>query len=247
MHGGRDLERTRGNGAGAPGPARTRRHPARGRPARRRQPQPRQRREAVDGACVLTGARYGVITTVDGDGQPRDFVTSGFSPDEHRAMETWPDRLRLFGHLSELPAPLWLPDLDAWPRRRRCARPAFHVAPWMASTVATASSKVGMPGTRREAGRGSPPERATRRLARARSRASASGHEGEAAEAERAALAVDDEPLHPVAGAGRFDVQVESVAVAVSARLGDAAAESALWGWGRLGLVFRGRSAGASI
>ena len=34
-------------------------------------------------------------------------------------------------------------------------------------------------------------------------------HEGEAAEAERAALAVDDEPLHPVAGAGRFDVQVQ--------------------------------------
>ena len=49
--------------------------------------------------------------------------------------------------------------------------------------------------------------------------------EGEAAKAERAALAVDDEPLHPVAGAGRLDVQVESVAVTVSAGLGDAAAE----------------------
>ena len=53
--------------------------------------------------------------------------------------------------------------------------PAFHAALWMASTVATASSKVGTPGARRAAGRGSPPERATRRLARARSRASASG------------------------------------------------------------------------
>ena len=77
--------------------------------------------EVVDGARALTGARYGVITTVDGDGQPRDFVTSGFSPDEHRAMETWPDGLRLFGHLRELPAPLRLPDLDAWIRSLGCS------------------------------------------------------------------------------------------------------------------------------
>ena len=73
-------------------------------------------REVVDGARALTGARYGVITTVDGDGQPRDFVTSGFTLDEQRAMESWPDALRLFGHLRELAAPLRLPDLDAWIR-----------------------------------------------------------------------------------------------------------------------------------
>ena len=78
-------------------------------------------REVVDGARPLTGARYGVITTVDGDGEPRDFVTSGFSPDEHRAMEAWPDGLRLFGHLRELSATLRLPDLDAWIRSRGCS------------------------------------------------------------------------------------------------------------------------------
>ena len=78
-------------------------------------------REVVDGARALTGARYGVITTVDGDGQPRDFVTSGFSPDEHRAMEAWPDGLRLFGQLRELPATLRLPDLDAWIRSLGCS------------------------------------------------------------------------------------------------------------------------------
>ena len=78
-------------------------------------------REVVDGARALTGARYGVITTVDGDGQPRDFVTSGFTPDDHRAMETWPDGLRLFEHLRELAAPLRLPDLDAWTRSLGCS------------------------------------------------------------------------------------------------------------------------------
>ncbi len=78
-------------------------------------------REVVDSARALTGARYGVITTVDDAGQPRDFVTAGFTPDEHRAMETWPDGLRLFGHLRDLAAPLRLPDLDAWVRSLGCS------------------------------------------------------------------------------------------------------------------------------
>ena len=42
-HGGRDLERTRRNGTGPRGPARTRRHPACGHPAHRHQPRPRHR------------------------------------------------------------------------------------------------------------------------------------------------------------------------------------------------------------
>ena len=78
-------------------------------------------REVVDGARALTGARYGVITTVDGAGQPCDFITSGFTPEEHRAMETWPDGLRLFGHLRALAAPLRLSDLDAWVRSLGCS------------------------------------------------------------------------------------------------------------------------------
>ena len=72
--------------------------------------------EVVDSARALTGASYGVIATADEAGQPRDFVTSGFTPDEHRTMEAWPDGLRLFGHLRELAVPLRLEDLDAWIR-----------------------------------------------------------------------------------------------------------------------------------
>ena len=56
---------------------------------------------------------------------------------------------------------------------RYCPRPSTR-PPWIAITLATAFSKVGMP-ARRSVARGSPPERATRRLARACSRASASG------------------------------------------------------------------------
>ena len=41
--------------------------------------------EIVDSACTLTGARYGVITTVNGEGELQDFVTSGLTVDERRA------------------------------------------------------------------------------------------------------------------------------------------------------------------
>ena len=73
-------------------------------------------KEVVESARALTGASYGVIATVGEGREPRDFVTSGFTPEEHRTMESWPDGLRLFGHLRELAAPLRLPDLDAWIR-----------------------------------------------------------------------------------------------------------------------------------
>ena len=72
--------------------------------------------EIVGSARALTGAACGVIATVGEGGQPRDFVTSGFTPEEHRTMEAWPDGLRLFEHLRALAAPLRLPDLDAWIR-----------------------------------------------------------------------------------------------------------------------------------
>ena len=73
-------------------------------------------REVVESARALTGAAYGVIATVDETGQPRDFVTSGFTEEQHRTMEAWPDGHGLFAHLGSLAAPLRLADLDAWIR-----------------------------------------------------------------------------------------------------------------------------------
>ena len=77
--------------------------------------------EVVESARALTGAAYGVIATADEAGAPRDFVTSGLAEEERRAMEAWPDGLRLFGHLGSLAMPLRLPDLDAWTRTLGCA------------------------------------------------------------------------------------------------------------------------------
>ena len=73
-------------------------------------------RETVDSARALTGARYGAITTIDGAGQPQDFVTSGLTADEQRELEAWPHAMRFFEHLRDLPGPLRLPDLPGYLR-----------------------------------------------------------------------------------------------------------------------------------
>ena len=72
--------------------------------------------EVVASARPLTGAEYGVIATVDENGEPRDFVTSGMTDEQRRALETWPGGLRLFARPRPLGAPLRLLDLDVWVR-----------------------------------------------------------------------------------------------------------------------------------
>ena len=72
--------------------------------------------EVVDSARALTGARYGLITAFDEAGQPEGLVASGFTDDEHRQLQDWPDGWRLFAHFRELRAPLRLADLPAYVR-----------------------------------------------------------------------------------------------------------------------------------
>ena len=73
-------------------------------------------REVVESGRSLTGAGYGAITTVDDAGQPQDFVTSGFTPEEHRQLAEWRDGPRLFEHFRELAGPLRVRNLPAYVR-----------------------------------------------------------------------------------------------------------------------------------
>ena len=73
-------------------------------------------REIVKSAQALTGARYGSIVTVDETGGPQDFVTSGITDEEHRAMVAWPDGPRLFEHLRDLSDPQRLADFPTFVR-----------------------------------------------------------------------------------------------------------------------------------
>ena len=72
--------------------------------------------DVLESARTLTGARYGVITTVDGSGQPQDFFTSGLTAEKHGALVEWPDGLRLFEHFRSLPEALRIEDFSAYLR-----------------------------------------------------------------------------------------------------------------------------------
>ena len=74
-------------------------------------------REIVDSARELTGARYGLMTTVDDAGEPQDFVTAGLTPDQHTEIAAWTDGRRLFEHFRDLQEPLRVADLPAYVRR----------------------------------------------------------------------------------------------------------------------------------
>ena len=67
--------------------------------------------EVVDSARALTGARYSGITTLDDAGQLQEFITSGFTPEEHQRFLDMPEGPELFEYFSQLPHPLRLRDL----------------------------------------------------------------------------------------------------------------------------------------
>ena len=72
--------------------------------------------EVAESARALTGARYAAIATIDETGAPRDFVTSGFTEEEHRNMAEWADGPKLFEFFRDLDGPLRIPDMTAYVR-----------------------------------------------------------------------------------------------------------------------------------
>ena len=70
--------------------------------------------EVVESARSLTGARFGAIATIDEAGAPQDFVTSGFTEEQHRAMAEWSEGPRLFEHFRDLEGPLRIADVPAY-------------------------------------------------------------------------------------------------------------------------------------
>ena len=67
--------------------------------------------EVVESARALTGACYGGIATIGDSGEPEDFVSSGYTPEEHRQFMGWTDGVRLFEHFRDLEGALRVSDL----------------------------------------------------------------------------------------------------------------------------------------
>ncbi len=72
--------------------------------------------EVLAGARALTGAKYGIIATVDDRGQLSESVTSGFTEEEWQRLLDWPGASRLFEHLRDLPSVLRLADVASYAR-----------------------------------------------------------------------------------------------------------------------------------
>ena len=58
-------------------------------------------REVVENTRALTGARYGVIATIDLAGKNRELITSGFTSEGHRQLADLPAYVRSLGYSAE--------------------------------------------------------------------------------------------------------------------------------------------------
>ena len=72
--------------------------------------------KVVKGARGLTGARLGIIATVDESGAPTEYHFSGFTPEQERELVEWSAGLQLVKHLHELSGPLRVGDLPGYVR-----------------------------------------------------------------------------------------------------------------------------------
>ncbi len=95
--------------------------------------------EVVESARALTGASYGVITTIDTTGQSQDFVTSGITAKQHQELVDWPEGPRLFEHFRDLPGTVRLTDL-----------PAYALSLGLAADLMPSKTLVGTPLRHRE-------------------------------------------------------------------------------------------------
>ena len=73
-------------------------------------------RKVVEQARSLTGARRGIIATVEESGAPGEYFFSGYAPEEERELLAWPHGLQLFEHFRELPGPLRQGDFADYAR-----------------------------------------------------------------------------------------------------------------------------------
>ncbi len=105
-------------------------------------------RGALDSARALTGARYGVMTLMDGGGRVGDFLASGMTEEEAGQLWQTPERWEIFERLGGLSEPLRIPDLVGYVRSLGFAEfslplPADPASPFLASQMLHGSKRMG--------------------------------------------------------------------------------------------------------
>ena len=69
--------------------------------------------DVIDSARVLTDARYGVLVTLDSNGQPDELCTSGMNAEELKLLESTPDAFQFFEYFRNELAPIRLANFPA--------------------------------------------------------------------------------------------------------------------------------------
>ena len=90
--------------------------------------------KALDSARSLTGARYGVMTTLDAAGRIDDFLASGFTPEEAQRLWAMPGGREVFDYINSFPEPLRLSDFPS--HARAMGLPEFRPPVPMSSFLA---------------------------------------------------------------------------------------------------------------
>ena len=71
--------------------------------------------EVIESACVLTGARYGVLLTYNESGGVRDVFTCGMTPEEIDSIEYTPRGTGLLGYLNRTREPVRISNIASHP------------------------------------------------------------------------------------------------------------------------------------
>ena len=69
--------------------------------------------EVVESARTLTGARYGMIATLNQSGGSEHFFSSGTTAEEHRQLEETPGGIQFFEHIRRIPEPMRVSDFSS--------------------------------------------------------------------------------------------------------------------------------------
>ena len=103
---------------------------------------------ALDSARALTGARYGVMTLLEGAGRVGDFLSSGMTAEEAEQLWQTPERWEIFEQLGGISEPLRIPDLVGYVRSLGFAEfslplPTEPASPFLASQMFHGGEPVG--------------------------------------------------------------------------------------------------------
>ena len=99
----------------------------------------------VDSARDVTLARYGGVTVLDDAGEFEEFVTSGLTPAEHRALAELPASIALFRELNTTAGPLWVDDLTSYVESLGIPewRPPVPVTSLLAVPISNGGARMG--------------------------------------------------------------------------------------------------------